>query len=161
VLGAVLTSVVLGLVILFALKHSHPVSTTKHSINPMADLVVGAIFVLVAVVLGAGRDKPVRDAEPCARPERTGRRRRAWQQALGKGNPKITFAGEGGVSQGVVHRREGADVRRVRGAGGEHHAGRPAPRRWRPAQQGKQGQGGGHQRRPECCAGPRLADPST
>jgi Sap, sulfolipid-1-addressing protein len=91
-LGAVLTSVTIGLVIVFALKHSHAVSTSKHSINPVVDLVIGAIFILIATVLRTGRDKRVRERRAQRKGRKEAKKTPRWQQALGKGNPKITFA---------------------------------------------------------------------
>jgi hypothetical protein len=51
------TSVTLGLAIVFALKGSSAVSTTDGSISPAADLALGAIIRLAAVVLRTVRDK--------------------------------------------------------------------------------------------------------
>ena len=50
-LGAMLTSITLGLVIVFTLKHSSLVHTAKHTINPIVDLALGAIFLVISVVL--------------------------------------------------------------------------------------------------------------
>jgi hypothetical protein len=92
--GALLTSITLGLVIVFAAKNSGVVSTSKHSINPIADLVVGGLLLTVAYVLHSERDKPVRER----RAERKREKQEGkpvkvplWQRQLGKGNPKITF----------------------------------------------------------------------
>ena len=50
-LGALMTSITLGLVIVFALKGSSAVSTTENTLNPAVDLTLGAIALLAAFVL--------------------------------------------------------------------------------------------------------------
>jgi hypothetical protein len=57
--GAMLVSVTVGLVILFALKDSGAVDTSSHrSVSPAVDVAVGLISLAVAVGLATGRDKP-------------------------------------------------------------------------------------------------------
>jgi Sap-like sulfolipid-1-addressing protein len=53
-LGAMLTSITLGVVIVFSLKNSSLVHTAKHTINPIVDLAVGAIFLVISLVLKTG-----------------------------------------------------------------------------------------------------------
>jgi hypothetical protein len=88
--GALMTSITLGLVIVFAAKNSSFVNSGKHTVNPLADLGFGAILLVIALVLHQGRDKSVRErrAERKAREEHKTPR---WQQYLGKGDPKIAF----------------------------------------------------------------------
>ena len=89
--GALMTSITLGIVIVRTLEDSGAVSTAKHNVNPIVDLALGAILLVVASVLATERDRPVRAA-------RTRRNARAepktprWRQWLGRGNPKVTFA---------------------------------------------------------------------
>jgi len=90
-LGAALTSVTLGMLIVFTLQDSGLVSTTQNKLGPGADLTLGGIALIISFVLGTGRD------------ERLGERRRArkavkeadepprWQQALGRGSARTTF----------------------------------------------------------------------
>jgi hypothetical protein len=95
-LGAYLTSMSLGLVIVFALHDSNAVGTSKHTISPLEDIVVGLLLLVVAFVLGTDRDQALR--------ERKARRRQAKQaenggeekqplplRLLGRGSPRITF----------------------------------------------------------------------
>src|SRR6202012_4849722 len=56
-LGALMTSITLGLVIVHALRGSSVVSTTQNTVSPGVDLALGAILLVAAVVLGTGRDK--------------------------------------------------------------------------------------------------------
>jgi Sap, sulfolipid-1-addressing protein len=89
-LGAMITSITLGLVIVFTLQGTETTKTTQNTLSPAADLVLGAIALAIAIVLGTGRDQPVR--------ERRERHRRAdkepprWQRVLSKGTPRATFA---------------------------------------------------------------------
>ena len=86
-----MTSITLGLVIVFALKDSGAVSTTQNTLNPAVDLALGAIMLLVAFVLGTGRDKRIserRRARKGPKPD-TGPPR--WQLALSKGSARVTF----------------------------------------------------------------------
>ncbi len=89
-LGALMTSITLGLIIVFAGKNSSVASSGKTTINPVIDLGLGAILLVIALVLHQGRDRPIRErrAERKARKEPKTPR---WQQYLSKGNPKITF----------------------------------------------------------------------
>lgn len=83
-LGALLTSITLGLVIVFSLQDSGAVDTAKRSVNPAVDLAVGALLVIVAVVLSRGkleRKQPKKEKGPPR-----------WQRALGKGSARVTFA---------------------------------------------------------------------
>src|SRR5689334_7105556 len=87
-LGAMLTSITLGLVIVFALSSSGAVSTTQRSLSPAVDLALGAIALVLAFVLATGRHQGLS--------ERRARRREAkgppkWQQRLNEGTARTTF----------------------------------------------------------------------
>jgi Sap, sulfolipid-1-addressing protein len=91
-LGALMTSITLGIVIVYALKDSSTVSTTQNTVNPLVDLALGAILLVVAVVLGTGRDKRIverRQARKGTKEEDKAPPR--WQQALSKGSARTTF----------------------------------------------------------------------
>jgi Sap-like sulfolipid-1-addressing protein len=75
-LGAYTTSVSLGLVIVFSLNDSSAVNTAHNTLSPGADIVLGLLALLVAFVLGTGRDQPVRQ------------RRQQRKEAKGGGEPK-------------------------------------------------------------------------
>jgi Sap, sulfolipid-1-addressing protein len=93
-LGAYLTSISLGMLIVFSLHSSDSVSTAKHTLGPAEDLVLGALALLIGFVLLTGRDEPLR--------ERRQRRKEAKQQGgpkqpwperlLGRGSARVTFA---------------------------------------------------------------------
>jgi Sap-like sulfolipid-1-addressing protein len=94
-LGAYLTSMSLGMLIVFSLHGSDSVETAKRSLSPAEDVVLGAIVLLIAFVLGTGRDAPFS--------ERRRRRREAKEASaerkeplplrlLGRGSARVTFA---------------------------------------------------------------------
>src|SRR5436190_8468676 len=60
-LGAYLTSITAGLLIVFALHGSGASSTAKHTVSPTEDIVVGLVALTVAFVLRTGRDQPFRE----------------------------------------------------------------------------------------------------
>lgn len=89
--GALLTSITLGIVIVRTLEDSGAVSTAKHTVNPIVDLVLGALLLVAAAVLATDRDRPVREARARRKAQAEPKTPR-WQQWLGRGNPRITFA---------------------------------------------------------------------
>jgi Sap, sulfolipid-1-addressing protein len=97
-LGAYTTSITLGLVIVFTLQGSSTESTSKHTVSPLEDIVLGLLAVLIAFVLGTGRDAGFQ----ARRSEKKDAKLKAKQEAgkpteslslrlLGKGDPKVTF----------------------------------------------------------------------
>jgi hypothetical protein len=97
-LGAYLTSITLGLVIVFVVPGSSTESTSKHTIGPLEDIVVGLILWAIAFVLLTGRDRPFQER----RKEKKDAKLKAKQEAgkpteslplrmLGKGDPRVAF----------------------------------------------------------------------
>src|SRR3954454_22064008 len=60
-LGAYLTSITIGLIIVFSLNGSDAARTSKHTVSPLEDVVVGLILLTVAFVLRTGRDQPLQE----------------------------------------------------------------------------------------------------
>jgi hypothetical protein len=91
-LGAMVTGVVSGLVIVYAL--SGPTAhTTTHTLGPIAWLVFGALLVLAAVALATGEDRRLRERRE-ARRQKNGEKEKKtpkWQKTLQEGNPWHTF----------------------------------------------------------------------
>jgi hypothetical protein len=88
--GALMTSVTLGLVIVFSLPNSSATKTTQHTLSPAVDLSLGAIALVIAFVLYTGRAARLRERRrerKAAQPERVPR----WQRELSKGSARITF----------------------------------------------------------------------
>ena len=90
-LGACMTSITLGLVIVFSLSDSSASTTTENTISPAVDIGLGAIALAVAFVLYTGRADRLRErrrerkaAQPDTGPPR-------WQRELSKGSARTTF----------------------------------------------------------------------
>ena len=90
-LGALMTSITLGLVIVFTLSSSGAVNTTENTLSPAADVALGGIALVAALVLSSGRHerraerrRAQKQSEPDKGPPR-------WQQELRKGSPRMTF----------------------------------------------------------------------
>jgi Sap, sulfolipid-1-addressing protein len=88
-LGAMTTGVSVGLAIVYWLHDSNVVSTTKHSVNPALNIVLGLIALLVAVVIGTGRfaGEESRHRRHGDEPKKQPR----WQRTLSKGSARMTF----------------------------------------------------------------------
>lgn len=91
-LGAYMTSITLGLVIVFALQSSSAVSTTKNTISPGVDLALGAILLIVAFVLATERDQPAAERRRRRKASKPDKGPPRWQRALNDGSPRATFA---------------------------------------------------------------------
>lgn len=92
-LGAYTTSIIAGLVIVVALHGSGGLRTSKHTISPAEDIVVGTIGLAVALALATGhaplhnwreRRKAAKSRNKQAKP--------SWQErTLGRGSAAFTF----------------------------------------------------------------------
>ena len=87
-LGALLTSITLGLVIVFSVEGSDAVITIENTVSPAATMTLGGIALVAAFVLGTGRHQAVAERMR-ARKQAKGPPR--WQQALGRGSARSTF----------------------------------------------------------------------
>jgi len=94
-LGAMMTSVSLGLVIVFSLEGSGAVEVAKHTVGPTGDIVLGAIFLIVAQALRAERGAILRERRERRKLARGEAKREKgpprWQRALSRGTPRTTF----------------------------------------------------------------------
>ena len=91
--GAMLTSVTLGLVIVFALDGS--ASTAQHKLSPALDLALGGIVLVVAFIIRPGRE-PKETGRLAARRRRKqeGKEDKGpprWQRTLSQGSARTTF----------------------------------------------------------------------
>jgi hypothetical protein len=95
-LGAYTASISLGLVIVFALPESSATSTSKSTLSPLEDVVVGSLLLLVAIVLATDRDRSLRER----RARRKGKKREQGageereplpMRLLGRGSPRVAF----------------------------------------------------------------------
>jgi Sap, sulfolipid-1-addressing protein len=94
--GAMLVSVSIGLVIVFTLEGSSgATNTTRHTLSPAMDLVLGGILLVIAYVIRPSH--PPREGGRLAERRRRRSEKRAaegpprWQAALSKGSPRAAF----------------------------------------------------------------------
>ncbi len=97
-LGAYTTSITVGLLIVFALPNNSTESTSKRSISPVEDLVLGALLVALAWALRRGLDQPLQQRRQARKQAKLEAARAAGKpteslplRMLGKGDPKVTF----------------------------------------------------------------------
>ena len=91
-LGAYLTSITLGLVIVFALSSSGAKNTTENAISPAVDIGLGAVALAVAFVLYTGRAERLRERRRARKAASGKNEPPRWQRQLSKGSPRTTFA---------------------------------------------------------------------
>jgi hypothetical protein len=90
-LGAYLTSITIGLVIVFSASNSSTTNTTQNTLSPGVDIAFGAIALILAWVVWSGRQERYserRRARKAAKPDKGPPR---WQRELSKGSPRTTF----------------------------------------------------------------------
>ena len=90
-LGAYVTSITLGLVIVFSLSNSSTSNTTENTISPAVDIVLGAIALAVAFVLYTGRHERLRERRRARKEAKPDKGPPRWQRELSKGSAKTTF----------------------------------------------------------------------
>jgi len=83
--GAMLTSVTIGVLIVFSLSDSGTVDTTRRTLSPVATIALGVLQLVIAWVLATGRGQSL--AERRRRKDEPPR----WQRALSKGSPRMAF----------------------------------------------------------------------
>ncbi len=94
-LGAYTTSITLGLLIVFSLSGSSAVDTARKTLSPSEDIVLGLLALLVAFVLGTGRDEPLRQRRQQRKVAKggDGEAKQSWpERMLGRGSARVTFA---------------------------------------------------------------------
>jgi hypothetical protein len=94
--GALLVSLTIGFVIVFVVHDSGATETAQNSLSPSMDIALGAIFLLVAYVLGSGRDERMKERRKAKKGESdaadTEKGPSKTEQLLGRGDVRITFA---------------------------------------------------------------------
>ena len=91
-LGAMMTSITLGLVIVFALGGSSGgTSTAKHTVNPIIDITLGLLILVIVFVVATGRDHRRRARSERRKAEKADKPRPKWEQALSGGSARTTF----------------------------------------------------------------------
>jgi hypothetical protein len=94
-LGAYMTSIGLGMAIVFSLHNSSEVESTKKTLSPLEDLVFGAILLIVGWVVLSGRASEMKQHRRERKEEKHGpaeQKESLPERLLGRGSPRITFA---------------------------------------------------------------------
>ena len=89
--GACMTSITLGLVIVFSLSDSSASTTTENTISPAVDIGLGAIALAVAFVLYTGRADRLRERRRERKADKPDKGPPRWQRELSKGSARTTF----------------------------------------------------------------------
>jgi hypothetical protein len=92
-LGAMLTGVASGSVIVFALKGTGAEHTTRHTVGPVVWLVVAALLMVAALALAKGEGRRLRERREARREKKVeeGKKTPRWQKMLQEGNAWHTF----------------------------------------------------------------------
>jgi hypothetical protein len=97
-LGAYTTSITTGLLIVFSLHGSGAESSSKQTVSPIVDILVGSLSLALAWVLRTGRDRPLQERRHRKKQAKLRAREQAGKpteslplRMLGKGDPKLTF----------------------------------------------------------------------
>lgn len=91
-IGALMTSITLGLVIAFALSgKSRTTTTAKHTLNPAVDIAIGALILIIAFVVATGRDSRRRARRERRRVATIDKAPPRWKRALSAGTARTTF----------------------------------------------------------------------
>ena len=89
--GAYLTSITLGLVIVFSLTNSSTTNTTQNTLSPAVDIGLGAVALAIAFVLHTGRDQRLRERRRARKEAKPDKGPPRWQRELSKGSARTTF----------------------------------------------------------------------
>ncbi len=92
-MGAYITSISLGMVIVFSLHDSDSVNSAKRTLSPIEDLVIGAILLLVGYVLHSGYGEQLRERRKRRKEDKAGAEpKQSWpERMLGRGSARVTF----------------------------------------------------------------------
>jgi hypothetical protein len=90
-LGALVTSITCGLVLVFALPGSSTTSTAKHSVNPVLNIALGALILVIVFVVASGRDRRRRAWSERRREQAKDKAPPRWRRQLSKGSARDTF----------------------------------------------------------------------
>ena len=90
-LGAYVTSITIGLVIVFTLSNSSTTNTTQNTISPAVDIALGAIALAGAFVLYTGRHERLNERRRARKAAKADKAPPRWQRELSKGSARTTF----------------------------------------------------------------------
>jgi Sap, sulfolipid-1-addressing protein len=90
-LGAYLTSITLGLIIVFSLSDSGAANATENTLSPGVDIGLGAICLAISFVFYTGRVERMRQRRAAKKAAKGAQEPPRWQRELSKGSPRVTF----------------------------------------------------------------------
>ncbi len=91
--GALLTSISIGCVLVFTVgQGSSGTHSAKVTINPIWDIMLGALILIVCFVVASGRDQWRRDRAARKKASKADKKQPRWQAALSGGSARTTFA---------------------------------------------------------------------
>jgi hypothetical protein len=90
-LGALLTSITCGLLLVFALPDSSTSSTAKHGVDPVLNIALGALVLVIVFVVATGRDRRRRAWSERKRERAKDKAPPRWRRLLMKGSARDTF----------------------------------------------------------------------
>jgi Sap, sulfolipid-1-addressing protein len=88
-LGALMTSVTLGLVIVFALDGS--AKTAQHTLSPAYDLVLGALLIAISYEISRWDHTPLAERRRRRKENKPDKGPPLWQRTLSRGSARMTF----------------------------------------------------------------------
>ena len=90
-LGALVTSVTCGLLLVFALPGSSTSSTAKHGVDPVLNIALGVLVLVIVFVVATGRDRRRRAWSERKRERAKDKPPPRWRRQLSKGSARDTF----------------------------------------------------------------------
>jgi Sap, sulfolipid-1-addressing protein len=90
-MGAVVTSVTCGMLIVFSLHGSNTSNTAKRTVNPAINIALGLLILLLVFVVGTGRDRRRRAWTERRHEKAQDRPPPRWRRTLSKGSARDTF----------------------------------------------------------------------
>jgi hypothetical protein len=90
-LGALVTSIACGLLLVFELPGSSTSSTAKHSVNPVLNIALGGLLLVIVFVVGTGRDRRRRAWSERKHERSKDKPPPRWRRQLSKGSARDTF----------------------------------------------------------------------
>lgn len=90
-LGAYITSITLGLVIVFSLSGSSASNTTENTLSPGVDIGLGAVALAISFVLHTGRHERLKERRRARKARKADKGPPRWQRQLSKGSARTTF----------------------------------------------------------------------
>jgi hypothetical protein len=89
--GAMVTSITCGLILVSTLHGSGASDTAKHTVDPVLNVGLGAVILLVAFIVGTGRDTRRRARAARKREKAKDKPPPRWKRVLSEGSARDTF----------------------------------------------------------------------